>query len=120
MLPPPLPRRLAMVAPIRSGVRAHTSRCWAASFADMTESDFNVALKWVGALCVVEMFGFSLLCYVMWRMQKWSPLRQLCFVIRENSWLLGSSVVLMFVYTVALIVKQNGCDFTFTFEWMGH
>jgi len=56
--------------------------------------------------------------YVTWRFpvphtQRVSPLKQLCFVLKQHSWLLSSSVVLMFVYTVALIVRQNGCDVLF-------
>lgn len=80
------------------------------SFHTMSETDFLFALKWVGLLTFVELCGFIVLCLAMWKVQKISPLRQLAFVIRENSWLMGSSVCLMFVYTIALIVRQNGCD----------
>ena len=84
----------------------------------MDAEHFETSINWVTLLFFVELGGFTLLFLLLYRLQGWSPLRQLAFVLKEHWWLLGSSVVLMFVYTVALIVKQNGCDFSFKFQWM--
>ena len=79
-------------------------------FDEMTQEEFDSAFSWVLLLSGVEAGGFCALSLIIYRLHGRSPIRQLCFVIKQHSWLLTSSVMLMFVYTVALIVKQNNCS----------
>ena len=88
------------------------------SFNGMTEEDFLSASQWVGTLLGVELVGFAVLMAALHRLLGWNPVRQLAFVVKRHWWLLGSIVALCMAFTIALIVAQNGCDFSFEFAWV--
>ena len=102
------------------------------SFSTMTQAQFDRTERWVGVFALVELAGFVAIVLAMIRMKvcvavagsvylhgshggchQMRPLAELCFVIRRNFYLLASSCILMFVYTMALILKHDGCEFLF-------